>query len=77
MARLGRGAPGSGRLGAADTGRRAIEKEREGRRKTGVFPVPKAGTQFSFPLDIDVSTLGHPLGRAWILNILLRDLEFF
>lgn len=46
VARLGRGAPGSGRLDDAETGRRAIEKEREGRQKTGSFPVPKAETVF-------------------------------
>lgn len=49
----------------AETGQRVREEDCEGRQKTGGFPVSKAGTQFSFPFDIDVSTLGHMLGTAW------------
>lgn len=58
---------------SSETGQRAREEECEGRQKAGGFPVPKAGTRFSFPFDMDASISGHI--QPGFLNILLKDLS--
>lgn len=49
---------------AAETGQRGTGKEHGRKPNTDGFAVSEVETQFLFPFDIDVSTLGHILGIA-------------